>query len=402
MKTRASSDEELLGAAPRLDAAAIAELRRAAAELGLLRLGAVDLAHPGFAPAKASYDRFIDAGKAGSMGFLERNRQVAVDPARMLAGARTLLVACVPYDGEAGPVARYAQSLDYHTVLHGRLLALEERLDDLAPGASSLVCVDTKPLLERAAAALAGLGFLGKHGCLIVPGLGSYVLIGALMTTAALVDAPGGVAPDRLEGALWDACGACRRCLDACPTDAFEAPGQLDPRRCIAYLTIEEREPIPEALAAKLGERIAGCDVCQEVCPYNAGDRHGRTPEVARIPAPPGGPRTFDLVEIAEIRSSPQRALVRDTALRRIPRRHLRRNALLALGNRDGAATEEESAALRRSAEDSDPQVSAAARWAAARRGVELDAPIDVDSDRARADEGDKTTVRDALSERAE
>ncbi len=384
MNPRAPSGEDLPTLAPLLDAAALEELRRAAAELGLLRLGAVDLDHPGFAPAKASYDRFIDAGKAGSMGFLERNRQVAVDPAQMLVGARTLLVACVPYDGEAGPVARYAQSLDYHTVLYGRLLALEERLNLLAPGSSSLVCVDTKPLLERAAAALAGLGFLGKHGCLIVPGLGSYVLIGALMTTAALVDAPGGVAPEALKSALWDACGSCRRCLDACPTDAFDAPGHLDPRRCIAYLTIEEREPVPEALAAKLGERIAGCDVCQEVCPYNAGDRQGRTPEVARLPAPPGGPRTFDLVEIAELRSSRQRALVRDTALRRIPRRHLRRNALLALGNREAPPTEEESAALRRSAKDSDPQVSAAATWAAARRGVEINtnAPSNVDPDR--------------------
>ena len=358
--------------APVLDASALDELRSAAAELGLLRLGAVDLEHPGFAPAKEAYDRFIDAGKAGSMGFLERNRAVATDPAQMLGGARTLLVACVPYDGEAGPVARYAQSLDYHTVLHGRLLALEERLVELAPGASSLVCVDTKPLLERAAAALAGLGFLGKHGCLIVPGLGSYVLIGALMTTAALAEAPGGIAPQRLQSALWDACGSCRRCLDACPTDAFDAPGVLDPRRCIAYLTIEEREPIPDELAAKLGERIAGCDVCQEVCPYNAGDRQGRTPEVAKLAPPPGERRVFDLVQIAELGSSRQRALVRDTALRRIPRRHLRRNALLALGNREAPPSEEEIAALRRSATDSDPQVSAAATWAAHRRGVEL------------------------------
>jgi len=366
---------------PVLDAAALEVLRCAAAEVGLLRLGAVDLEHPGFTPAKEAYDRFIDAGKAGSMGFLVRNRAVATDPAQMLVGARTLLVACVPYDGEAGPVARYAQSLDYHTVLYGRLLALEERLVELAPGATSLVCVDTKPLLERAAAALAGLGFLGKHGCLIVPGLGSYVLIGALMTTAALADAPGGIAPQRVQSALWDACGSCRRCLDACPTDAFDAPGVLDPRRCIAYLTIEERGPIADELAAKLGERIAGCDVCQEVCPYNAGDRQGRTPEIARLAPPPGGPRSFDLVQIAEIGSSRQRALVRDTALRRIPRRHLRRNALLALGNRKTPPSEEESAALRRSATDSDPQVSAAATWAALRRGLDLRQTTDTDAE---------------------
>jgi len=358
--------------APILDPEHLQLLRLAAQDLGLLRLGAVDLEHPGFAPAKATYERFLDAGKAGSMGFLERTREVRQDPAQMLPGARTLLVVCVPYDGEAGPIARYAQSLDYHTVLHGRLLGLQARLHELAPGSDSLICVDTKPVLERSAAALAGLGFLGKHGCLIVPGLGSYVLLGALMTTAALRDAPGGRPANTVQTALWDACGSCRRCLDACPTDAFDSPGHLDPRRCIAYLTIEEREPIADTLAAKLGERIAGCDVCQEVCPYNAGDRQGRTPAVAKLDPPPGGPRTIDLVKIAEIGSSRQRALVRGTALRRIPRRHLRRNALLALGNREGPAVGEEAAVLRRGCLDPDPQIAAAAAWASARRKVAL------------------------------
>jgi epoxyqueuosine reductase len=359
---------------PRLDAAALEALARAAADLGLVRLGAVALDHPGFAPAYAAYDRFLADGKAGSMGYLERTAAVRKDPAQMLPGARTLLVACVPYDGEPGPIARYAQSLDYHTVIHGRLLDLEARLRELVPGARSLVCVDTKPLLERAAAALAGLGFLGKHGCLIVPGLGSYVLIGALMTTAALADAPGGVDPaSAREGAPWDACGSCRRCLDACPTDAFDGPGDLDPRRCIAYLTIEERGRIPAALAGRIGERIAGCDVCQEVCPYNAGDRLARVPAAAWIDPPPGGRRAVDLVKIADIGSSQQRALARKTALRRIPRRHLRRNALLALGNREAPVTQAEVGALRRAAVDDDAEVAAAARWACERRGVALD-----------------------------
>ncbi len=357
---------------PILDSKLIEILRRKAENLGLLRLGAVDLEHPGFIPARATYERFLDEGKAGSMGFLGRTREVRQDPAQMLPGARTLLVVCVPYDGVAGPIARYAQSLDYHTVLHGRLLGLQAHLQKLAPGSESLICVDTKPLLERSAAALAGLGFLGKHGCLIVPGLGSYVLIGALMTTAALANAPGGIEPKTMETALWDACGSCRRCLEACPTDAFDSPGHLDPRRCIAYLTIEEREPIADTLAAKLGERIAGCDVCQEVCPYNAGDRQGRTPAVAKLDPPPGEPRTIDLLAIAEIGSSRMRALVRGTALRRIPRRHLRRNALLALGNREGPAEGEEAAVLRRACLDPDPQIAAAADWACGRRGVAL------------------------------
>ncbi|MCB9567986.1 MAG: tRNA epoxyqueuosine(34) reductase QueG [Myxococcales bacterium] len=353
-----------------LDVDRLERLRAAAAELGLLHLGAVDLDHPGFSASRDALRRFLAEGKAGSMEFLERGAAARLDPRLLLEGARTVLIACVPYDGEAGPVARYAQSLDYHTVIHSRLLALAERLRELVPGASALVCVDTKPLLERAAAALAGLGFIGKHGCLIVPGLGSYVLLGSLLTDAPLDEGLRGAAK-AIAGAPWDACGACRRCLDACPTQAFDGPGDLDPRRCISYLTIEERGPIPEALAAKIGERIAGCDACQEVCPYNAGaDRRLRAPASAWIDLPPRGRRAIDLVAIADIGSSQQRALARKTALRRIPRRHLRRNAIIALANRRGPATPAEAGALIRAAADPDPEIAAVGRWACARRGV--------------------------------
>jgi epoxyqueuosine reductase len=266
-----------------LTPALLAELATFAESVGLLRLGAVDLRHPGFTAAGAALDRFLDAGKAGEMEFLARTRAVRKDPAQMLPGARCLLVAAVPYTGESGPVARYARTRDYHTVVHQRLIAVERRLHALLPGVQTLICVDTKPVLERSAAALAGLGFLGKHGCLIVPGLGSYVLLGEILCTAELT------APAKpIAGAPWDACGSCTRCLDACPTAAFDGPGELDPRRCISYLTIEHRGPIADELAARMGERVAGCDVCQEVCPYNAsGARDRRVPPVAWIePAP--------------------------------------------------------------------------------------------------------------------
>lgn len=162
----------------------LAELAAHAESVGLLRLGAVDLAHPGFLAAGLALERFLDAGKAGDMDFLPRTRAVRQDPAQMLPGARSALIAAVPYTGDPGPVARYARGLDYHTVVHQRLISVERRLHALLPGVASLICVDTKPLLERSAAALAGLGFLGKHGCLIVPGLGSYVLLGAILCTA--------------------------------------------------------------------------------------------------------------------------------------------------------------------------------------------------------------------------
>ena len=134
-----------------LTPALLAELAAHAESVGLLRLGAVDLAHPGFLAAGAALERFLAAGKAGDMDFLPRTRAVRQDPARMLPGARSVLVAAVPYTGESGPVARYARGLDYHTVVHQRLIAVERRLHALLPGVATLICVDTKPLLERSA-----------------------------------------------------------------------------------------------------------------------------------------------------------------------------------------------------------------------------------------------------------
>jgi len=331
-----------------------------------LRLGAVRLDHPGFAPARAALDAYVAAGKAGDMDFIPRTLDLRKDPAGMLPGARTLLVAAVPYGGEPGPIARYARSCDYHTVVHQRLIALEAALHAELPGVRSLICVDTKPVLERSAAALAGLGFLGKHGCLIIPGLGSYVLLGELLCTATwsedqakpLADPP------------WDACGACTRCLDACPTAAFDGPGDLDPRRCLSYLTIEHRGHVPEDMSEKFGERLAGCDICQEVCPYNAGQtRASRIPAVAWLPpAPRPAP---SVTAMATLGGAQYRGFVRHTALRRIPHRLMRRNALLALGNRTGASDPGERHAFAAGLLEPDPRVHDAARWAAGRRGLD-------------------------------
>jgi epoxyqueuosine reductase len=351
-----------------LDAAMLERLAAAAEDNGLLRLGVVRLDHPGFEPARAAFDRFLDAGFEGEMGFMRRTAEVRKDPAQMLEGARTALMVAVPYRSAPGDgVARYARSADYHTVMHSRLEAVGTLLQAELPEANVLVCVDTKPLLERTAAALAGLGFVGKHGCVIVPGLGSYVLLGALLT-----DVPwaGEDAVTELRRARWDACGACTRCLDACPTQAFDAPGVLDPRRCISYLTIESRAPIEDALADRMQGWVAGCDVCQEVCPYNASSsREARVPTQAWLPEVRGGPRPVDLVALTQLGSSRHRAFVRDTALRRIPRRSLRRNALIALGNRAGPLQDDEREALARAATDDDPQVVAAADRARRRRG---------------------------------
>jgi epoxyqueuosine reductase len=351
----------------RITEALLAELADLATTRGLVRLSAVRLDHPGFQPARVALHEYLDGERHGEMEFLARTREVRSDPALMLPGARCMLVVLVPYDGESGPIARYARAADYHTVMHERLASVEALLSERLPGIGTMVCVDTKPVLERAAAALAGLGFIGKNGMLIAPGLGSYVLLGGILCTAELATPD---AVQDLRGLRWDACGTCTRCLDACPTAAFDAPGRLDPRRCISYLTIEHRGPIPEGLADGIGERIAGCDVCQEVCPYNAGRaRSDRIPGVARLPEVGGRALAIgDLGELVGMGSAAYRAFVRGTALRRIPRPAMRRNALVAIGNRSGPLTPHERDAIEPATRDADPRVRDAALRATKKR----------------------------------
>jgi len=346
---------------------ALGRLERVAEDAGLSRLGVARLDHPAFGRAARALDGFLERGWHGKMTFLERSREARKDPSVMLEGARSVLVAVAPHDGDPGPIARYAQHRDYHAVLHERLAVVERALQDEVGERRTMVCVDTRPLLERAAAVVAGLGFLGKHGCLIVPGLGSYVLIGAILCVAAW---EGPEASVDLERALWSACGTCSACLEACPTAAFQGPGMLDPRRCVSYLTIEHRGAIADELAQCMGERVAGCDACQEVCPFNASaSRQQRVPSHMWIERLPKGARDVDLLAIAQLGSSGYRAFVRGTALTRIPRRQLRQNALLALGNRSGPLTGSERAVLERALDDEEPLVREAASWAMKRRG---------------------------------
>ncbi|RMG97080.1 MAG: tRNA epoxyqueuosine(34) reductase QueG [Deltaproteobacteria bacterium] len=307
------------------------DLRRIAESAGVLRLSAVSLDHPGLAVAAAAFDAYIDEGRHGTMEFLVRSRAARHDPNLVLPGARSALVGVVPYGGVADPVARYAQHADYHTVVHRRLERVEARLLHRLPDVATRICVDTKPVMERALAALAGIGRLGKSGMLIVPGLGTYVVIGVILTTAEVSERERPYARE-----AFDVCGRCTACLDACPTKAFDGPGRLDARRCIAYLTIEHRGPIDPDLAVRMGVRVAGCDVCQEVCPHNTGPATApRAPEHAYLPPPSDGFRRAEHPDVLEawvgLRSGAYRRLVRGTALRRIPRHALRRNALLAL-----------------------------------------------------------------------
>ena len=212
----------------------------------------------------AALRRWLEAGHAGTMGYLERRVEERLDPARVLPGARSVLcVALNYYQGEARdpswrPVARYAWGRDYHAVIGPRLERLAAHLAETA-GARSRGYVDTGPVLERDLAARAGLGWIGKNTMLLNPRLGSWFFIGVLLTTAELAhDEP-----------LADRCGTCRACLDACPTGAFAAPYVLDARRCVSYLTIEHRGDIAAEAHAGMAGWQFGCDICQDVCPWN-------------------------------------------------------------------------------------------------------------------------------------
>jgi epoxyqueuosine reductase len=308
---------------------------------------------------------WLARGFAGEMAYLERRVEERVDPRRVLDGARSIVAVGLVYDPETaraeGPesaaIARYAGGDDYHDVMLDRLRALESGLAAMidAPIATRAY-VDTGPVQERVFAAYAGLGWIGKNTCLIHPALGSYLFLGVLLTDLPLE-------PDTREP---DHCGSCRACLDACPTGALVDPYLLDANRCISYTTIEARGPIPESLRAEHGNWVFGCDICQEVCPWNLRERRSvpddREGLRARIAARDEWLRP-SLQWILELDEERWRAATRKTAMRRTRYRGLIRNALVAAGNsRDPSLA----AAVRPHTESEDSMLAEHARWALA------------------------------------
>jgi len=266
--------------------------------------------------------RWIEAGHAGTMAYLERRLEERLDPERVLPGAASVVcVALNYYQGDAGdpswqPVARYAWGRDYHDVIAPRLERLATRLRE-ACGARCRGYVDTGPVLERDLAARAGLGWVGKNTMLLHPGLGSWFFIGVLLTTAELAhDAP-----------LPDRCGSCHACLDACPTQAFVEPYALDARRCISYLTIEHRGTIDPALHEGMGQWQFGCDLCQSVCPWNRKAPETREPAFRPAGSYPGAGAVLEMSDETFRRRFAGTALLRPKAA------GMRRNAAIALEN---------------------------------------------------------------------
>jgi epoxyqueuosine reductase len=318
--------------------------------VGFARLGPPD--------TLAGYDAWLAAGHHADLAYMERSRELRADATRPEPGMVSAIVVGMNYGGTqpSGPIARYARGQDYHRVLWDRLDALGDVLrEESSTAARTRGVVDSAPFLERDLARRAGLGWFGKNTMLISPTLGSFFVLGALLTDLELVPS----APFEA-----DRCGTCTRCLDACPTDAFVAPRVLDAGRCISYHTIENRSEIPPAIAERMGDLILGCDICQEVCPWNV--KFARDAAEAAF-APRAELTAPDLEALLALDDTQWRTLTAGTALRRPKRAGFLRNVLIALANRgDRAAVP----AVTRALDDPEPLVRAEAERCLVRLGV--------------------------------
>ena len=275
----------------------------------------------------AHFNDWLELGYAGEMGYLEKGAELRRDARRPVAGMVSALVVALNYGGTQpdGPIARYARFTDYHRVMWDKLDALLAWARTELGEVNGRAFVDSGPVLERDLAQRAGLGWFGKNTLLINPGLGSFFFLGALFLDVALQ------ADDPFAS---DHCGSCTRCLDACPTQAFVAPRVLDARRCISYLTIELKgEHTPEQ-QAMVGEHLFGCDVCQEVCPWNVKFSTAATEEAftprPELVAP-------ELAAFATMSDAEFKARFGETPLSRAKRAGLERNAVAMLHNANTA-----------------------------------------------------------------
>jgi epoxyqueuosine reductase len=352
-------------------------------------------------PELAQVSTWLESGHAGEMSYLRDERRV--DPRLALDGARSVIVVALNYnalqaystelagvhdeDSPRGWISRYAWGDDYHEVLREKLNALVARMHSEWPEPfEARAYVDTGPVVERVAAKYAGLGWLAKNTCLINEQLGSWMFLGVILTTLELEPSlrPG-------EPPAADLCGNCTLCLDACPTQAFAAPYVLDARRCISYLTIELRGAIPEELRSAMGSAVIGCDICQDVCPWN---RKSPVTELAAFqprrietqsengkPKMENGATLFapELEWLASLSQPDFSRIFRGSAVKRAKWRGLVRNACVALGNSQIARGSEIHARivalLERLATSEEPLIAEHARWAMERLGMSNGSP---------------------------
>jgi epoxyqueuosine reductase len=325
-------------------------IRELAAELGFTACGFTTSAPLSCAD---TLDTWLNEGRHGLMDYLARGSERRVSPQSVMHDVRTVIVVAFPYPPGPAPdphwretlrgrIAAYARGGDYHVVVESRLVQLGEQIARLAP-ARFQTQVDAGPLVEKDFARRAGLGWYGRNTNVLTRNLGSYFLLGCLLTTLELEPDP---------PFTEDHCGTCRACIPACPTGALDTGPTIDARRCVSYLTIELRGPIPASLRPLIGNWVFGCDDCQTVCPWSAPP--GRNDDLELL-----APSLPALLELTDAEFS---ARYRDTVVARIRRRGLARNAAIALGNSGNAdAVEPLARALR---EDSEPIVRSAAAWA--------------------------------------
>jgi epoxyqueuosine reductase len=308
----------------------------------------------GLAPAEAlepgPLRAWLDAGYAADMDWMTRRLPERLDPRVVLPGARTVIALAIAYHRpatEKPPIARYARGRDYHYAHRDRMKALRKRLLGLDPTLETYAAVDTGLAMEKVWAERAGLGWIGKNGCLINTKLGSWLTLSVMFVDRAV---------DAYDQPHDRRCGACTLCLGACPTQAFPSPGVVDARRCISYQTIENRGGVPDELRPALRDRIFGCDVCQEVCPWNHRDQPEGDARFAPRPLAALSP-----AEIAALSPEDFDRLTAGMALARAQYDGLRRNALYAIGGaRDRAARD----VVERLTADPAEVVQDAARWA--------------------------------------
>ncbi len=317
----------------------------------------------------ADLDGFLQRGYQGDMGWLHDTRDRRRSPDCLWPPARSVIMLGVNYGPPGDPLAAlsrqdrgiisvYARNEDYHDVIKKRLKILARWIAEKFRSEVK-VFVDTAPLMEKPLAARAGLGWQGKHTNLVSRDFGSWLFLGMVMTTLKLPSDPSEA----------DHCGSCRACLDVCPTDAFPAPGQIDARRCISYLTIEHKGPVPRDLRPLMGNRIYGCDDCLAVCPWNRFAT--QTAEYAFLPrAELSSPRLADLVDLDD---ADFRTLFRKSAIKRIGRDRFIRNVLIAIGN---SGTPLLATAAARRLGDSAALVRGAAVWALKRLDPERAAKL--------------------------
>ena len=319
---------------------------------------AIGIADPaGIAEAGPRFRQFLDDGAHGEMDWLAANPERRADPRVLWSEVRSVVMLGVNYGPDADPTAIlarrshaaisvYAQGDDYHDLIKKRLKEVARWLVATA-GGDVKVFVDTAAVMEKPLAQVAGLGWQGKHTNLVSRDFGSWLFLGAIYTT---LDLP----RDQFDG---DHCGSCRACLDSCPTDAFPAPYRLDARRCISYLTIENKGPIPREFRKAIGNRIYGCDDCLAACPWNKFAQTGREAKLAARDAL----RAPSLSELSRLDDAQFRMLFTKSPIKRIHRARFMRNVLIAIGNSGDAALVADATRLL---DDLDPLVRGAAVWA--------------------------------------